>query len=87
MDRLEAQLEFLKERQKTYTELLKIWTALVIATTGGVVGLFFKLEHRIAWPLIGLGVWLDVVFIMALALTLMELKQNLREIKQWTEKF
>jgi len=83
MDEKEAQLEYLKEKQKTYTELLKVWTALTIATTGGIVGLLFKLDQKIALPLIGLGAWLDSIFIMAL--TLVELNQTLREIKKWTK--
>ncbi len=87
MDNLQARLEFLKERQRTYTELLKVWTALIIATTGGVVGLFFKLEHKITWPLIALGVWLDFMFITAFVITLVEVNRTLKEMKKWTEKF
>lgn len=87
MKKTEAQLEFLKERQRTYTELLKVWTALAIATTGGVVGLFFKLEHKIVWPLIALGVWLDFIFILAFVITLVEINLTLKEMKKWTERF
>ena len=85
MEKKEAQLEYLKEKQKTYTELLKVWTALTIATTGGIVGLLFKLDQKITLPLIGLGAWLDSIFIMALVTTLVELNQTLREIKKWTK--
>ena len=87
MDKREAQLEYLKEKQKTYTELLKVWTALIIATTGGIVGLFFKLHYKFAIPLMGLGMWIDFIFVMASIMTIFELNRTLREIKQWTEKF
>jgi len=86
MAKPEAQLEYLKERLRTYIELLKVWVALIIATTGGVVGLFFKLENKVTWPFIGLGGWLDFIFLMAFLSTLAEINQLLKEIKRWTER-
>ena len=83
----ELQIEYLREKLKTYVELLKIWVALIIATTGGLVGLLFKLEHKVTLSLIFLGGWLDFIFLIAFISTLAEINQILKEIKKWTGKF
>jgi len=87
MDEKEAQLEYLKEKQKTYTELLKVWTALIIATTGGIVGLMFKLEHKITLPLIGIGTWIDSIFLMAFISALIKVGQYSKEIDRWIKSY
>jgi len=82
----EVQMEYLKERLKTHIELLKIWTALIVATTSGIVGLLFKLQNPLSLVLIGLGVWLDTFFIVAFARAWMEIKNTLKEMREWKKK-
>jgi hypothetical protein len=81
----ETYLIYLQEKQKAYLELLKVWTALVIATTGGLVGLLFKVDHPLALPLIWLGVWLDTSFLIAFIITLGQISLTLQEIRKWKE--
>ena len=48
MDRDEKVLEALKEKLKLYLEALRNLVILLIATTGGTIGLLFKFSHPVA---------------------------------------
>jgi len=86
MDKEQARIEYLKEKAKVYTELLKVATAFIIATTGGLVGLFFKLSNKISLPLVAIGIWVLAISLMAFAKAWITAKDYLEEIRKWTEK-
>jgi hypothetical protein len=86
MDKEQARIEYLKEKAKLYTELLKVATAFIIATTGGLVSLFFKLSNKISLPLVAIGIWVLAISLMVFAKAWINAKDYLEEIRKWTEK-
>lgn len=62
----ETKREAIKEEIRLYTELIKIFAAISVATAGGIVGLFLKLaEKPIVLPFILTGVWMENLFVAA----------------------
>ena len=86
MEDREIFLEYAKEKVKIYTEVLKILSAFIAATAGGIVSLLFKLDYRISLPLIAFGLWLEIFFIFGALKIWFLLNQHTEEIKKWIEK-
>ena len=86
MERKNLEVEYRKEKAKLYIELMKVSTAFIIATTGGLVGLFFKLDRKISLPLIAIGLWVLAVSFITFAKAWLAAKENVEEIKRWIEK-
>ena len=74
MSRVEKEIEFL-------TEVMRLIVLVLVATTGGIVGLLYKLDKPISLPLIGFGAWLDITLLIGLAIIVARIQELLRRIE------
>ena len=74
MSRIEKEIEFL-------TEITRSIVLVIVATTGGIVGLLFKLDNPISLPLIGIGAWIDITLLIGLSLVIARIQELLRRLE------
>ena len=74
MSRIEKEIEFL-------TEITRLIVLVIVATTGGIVGLLFKLDNPISLPLIGIGAWIDITLLIGLSLVIARIQELLRRLE------
>ncbi len=73
--RTEKEIEF-------YTEVLKLLVFLLVATSGGTVGLLYKLRFPISVPLILFGSWLSFFLIVGIVWTTLKIKRSLEDLDE-----
>ena len=73
MSRIEKEIEFL-------TEITRLIVLVIVATTGGIVGLLFKLDNPISLPLVGIGAWIDITLLIGLSLVIARIQELLRRL-------
>jgi Na+-transporting NADH:ubiquinone oxidoreductase subunit NqrB len=74
MSRTEKEIEFL-------TEITRLIVLVIVATTGGIVGLLFKLDNPISLPLVGIGAWIDITLLIGLSLVIARIQELLRRLE------
>jgi cyanate permease len=65
-----------------YTELLRLQVLVLVAATGGLVGLLFKLDNPIVIPLLIIGLVIETSLILCLVFVILKLKELFRRLKE-----
>ena len=74
--------EALKEELKTYTELLKVFSAFAIAIGGGLATLFLNLNSKEKVILFVLGSVIEIFFVFACVKLLVDIYSLIERLKQ-----
>jgi len=74
VSRVEKEIEFL-------TEVMKLIVIALIADTGGVAGLFFKINNPVALPLIAIGIWFGITLLISLLLIVSRIQELIRRLE------
>ena len=65
-----------------YTELLRLQVLVLVAATGGLVGLLFKLDNPIVIPLLIIGLVIETSLILSMVFVILKLKELFRRLKE-----
>ena len=65
-----------------YTELLRLQVLVLVAATGGLVGLPFKLDNPVVIPLLIIGLVIETSLILSMVFVILKLKELFRRLKE-----
>ncbi|MEO2082919.1 MAG: hypothetical protein ABGX12_02705 [Desulfurobacteriaceae bacterium] len=73
--------EYIKEKVKFYTEVLKVLSAFLIASSGGTLGMLFKRDEKLAFWIAIVGIWASLTLLLMIGGLAIKIELLLKELR------
>ncbi len=73
--------EYIKEKVKFYTEVLKVLSAFLIASAGGTLGMLFKRDEELAFWIAIVGIWASLTLLLMIGGLAIKIELLLKELR------